>query len=188
MIKHVEELKKENIKNNARITIWAGCPGTYKTTCCIQEINHMEDKKWKVLFISLEMDPASLAQKINYPNTYISDKMIWDENILLEYDDIYLDYIQLLSDKDIIRALNLFKDLRNKYLVNIHICSQLNRSGNSYRNSSYLEEVADLIYILEREEDGTVHIHEEKNRYGKLNTNKYIIYDPDQDKLVAWEE
>ncbi len=59
MIKHVEELKKENIKNNARITIWAGYPGTYKTTCCIQEINHMDvkDKKWKVLFISLEMDP-----------------------------------------------------------------------------------------------------------------------------------
>ncbi len=133
---------------------------------------------------------SSLARKINYPNTYISDKMIWDENILLEYDVIYLDYIQLLSDKDIIRALNLFKDLRNKYLVNIHICSQLNRSGNSYRNlkkSSYLEEVADLIYILEREEDNWVTIHQEKNRYGRLDTAKYIIYDPEQDKLVAWD-
>lgn len=162
MIKNVSELQKiESI--NGRIIIIAATPGSYKTTSMIQYINNYKDN---CLFISLEMSPTYLAKNIKNELCDISDKIIFNSEKLKKYKLIIIDYIQLVKNCN--HTLSYLKKIRDLG-INIIILSQLNRRGNSYRhlkNSSYLEEIADKVFIYTNN-NPVLNIKCEKNRYGK---------------------
>ena len=162
MIKNINELK--NITPiTSRIIIIAAMPGAYKTTSMIQYINNYKDN---CLFISLEMSPTYLAKNIENELCDISDKVIFNIEKLKKYKLIVVDYIQLTKNCN--KTLSYLKKVRGLG-INIIILSQLNRSGNTYRhlkNSSYLEEIADKVFIYTNKNEN-LNIKCEKNRYGK---------------------
>lgn len=163
MIKNVSELQKIELINS-RIIIIAATPGSYKTTSMIQYINNYKDN---CLFISLEMSPTYLAKNIKNELCDISDKIIFNGKKLKKYKLIVIDYIQLAKNCNY--TLSYLKKVRDLG-INIIILSQLNRGGNSYRNlknSSYLEEIADKVFIYTNNNNSMLNIKCEKNRYGK---------------------
>ena len=182
MISNVKKLRDKQITNTARIIVYAAPPGCCKTTRAISLANH--NPKHKILFVSLEMSPIELSKRITNDNVDISDEMIWDEEILSKYDVIIIDYIQLLSKDKTFGVLNLAKELRNKYGINIIILSQLNRAGISYRNlknSSYIEEVADKVVIMKRVGNDII-FKIEKDRYNMVTNDWYYMYKMENEK------
>lgn len=183
MINNVKTLRNKQITNYARIIVYAAPPGCCKTTQAIDVANN--NLKHKILFVSLEMSPIELSKRIINNNVDISDKMVWDEKVLCKYNTIIIDYIQLLSKEKIFGLLNLAKELRNKHGINVIILSQLNRAGISYRhlkNSSYIEEVADIVYIMKRDGDDII-FKIEKDRYNKITDKWYYMYKMENGKL-----
>lgn len=191
MIKNIKSLKDKEI-NNSRIIVYAAPPGCCKTTTAYMLVNN--NKNAKCLFISLETDPIILSKHITNNNCNISDEMVWDIDKLKKYNILIVDYIQLIKHDMLNTALDLFKILRNKYNVNVIILSQLNRAGISYRNlknSSYIEEIADEVVILCRNNEKNIIIYRtEKDRYGQIDTDWYIAYKIKNGKLWSclWGE